>query len=724
MKNVQRFLFSSKTSNERKFCFARSSDDKAHLRPGTSEGFEKTRNVRILTLTNEGARQLPKYDWPERMMYQTPATHRILNKEGVEVDGKEKLISSGNKHIVIVRPKQIVDSSGTTWANETHRLRCLFPDDFEVKREVTISRELRCFTSRLQGDLYLFSDMSMAEDVGKVTSSPTCPNRNYEKKRVEHLIQRLQLAETDVEACSTQLQANEQQILHEIHLALSSTKEYMSVLQRKLDTSLLVTWNDYQELLHKCSEMLELLKSFHLPAVKPRWADFTDAGPGVGVSNFEVQFRDAELARIFSSDYRIRVHRARGDSGQNEAERTNSAIGDSVVDGATLNWEHFTRFEGLPEDEIAKLSLQEYDKLEEERMTKNAWRVAHQVAARIDDAPVHFEYIKCFVADKPNDGIFLNQEYLKEYSRCKSTQGKVAVPGLAYMQKIDTFRSSHYEYGELYMEYLRGDCGNTSCDKTRCNYCMNSEWTGPVMTRIPRPCPDESRLPDYHYKDVFDTPTDARRPPDDWQPRHHIKKKFAEGSLKLEDEEAINLFSKRFIVQEELVRAYLQHLINLERLKKLRKADKQQKKKQTEEKRFEECDWETLSRTGQAQKLLVHELDKYLKHFDLSLKGKKPDKVRRILVHICSKKQEDIASFAAQIPPPNAPDGADSESSAEETDSDEDIVIAYPASDTEAADAVSQELETLTEAAQLPRQTRSGRTITASHSRYKECFFY
>lgn len=114
VKNVQRFFFSDRSSNERKYCFARSSDDKAYLRPGTSEGFEKTRNVRILTLTNEGARQLPKYDWPERMMYQTPATHRILNKEGVEVDGKEKLISSGDKHIVIVRPKQIVDSSGTT----------------------------------------------------------------------------------------------------------------------------------------------------------------------------------------------------------------------------------------------------------------------------------------------------------------------------------------------------------------------------------------------------------------------------------------------------------------------------------------------------------------------------------------------------------------------------------------------------------------------------------
>ena len=53
----------------------------------------------------------------------------------------------------------------------------------------------------------------------------------------------------------------------------------------------------------------------------------TDAGAGVGVSNFEVRFRDAEIARIHNLDYKIRVHRACGDSGQNEAERTNSASG-------------------------------------------------------------------------------------------------------------------------------------------------------------------------------------------------------------------------------------------------------------------------------------------------------------------------------------------------------------------------------------------------------------
>ena len=47
----------------------------------------------------------------------------------------------------------------------------------------------------------------------------------------------------------------------------------------------------------------------------------------VGCSNVEVRFRDVEIARIHDSDRINRVHRARDDSGQNEAERSNAAIG-------------------------------------------------------------------------------------------------------------------------------------------------------------------------------------------------------------------------------------------------------------------------------------------------------------------------------------------------------------------------------------------------------------
>ena len=53
----------------------------------------------------------------------------------------------------------------------------------------------------------------------------------------------------------------------------------------------------------------------------------------------------AELARNHNSDYRVQC--SRGDSGQGETERTNSAISDGVVDGATLEWGKFKRFEDL-----------------------------------------------------------------------------------------------------------------------------------------------------------------------------------------------------------------------------------------------------------------------------------------------------------------------------------------------------------------------------------------
>ena len=111
------------------------------------------------------------------------------------------------------------------------------------------------------------------------------------------------------------------------------------------------------------------------------------------MTNTDVTFRDAEIAIIHNLDYRIRCHRSRGDSGQGEAERTNSAIGDALVDGATINWEHTKRFEGMSEDEIQSMSLKEYECYEEMRMQSNAWYVSKIIQERIQDAPVLNEYI-------------------------------------------------------------------------------------------------------------------------------------------------------------------------------------------------------------------------------------------------------------------------------------------------------------------------------------------
>ncbi|KAL9977063.1 hypothetical protein ACROYT_G014427 [Oculina patagonica] len=74
---------------------------------------------------------------------------------------------------------------------------------------------------------------------------------------------------------------------------------------------------------------LQLIDSYKLPPICDVF-DLTDAGPGVGVSNTHVRFRDAEIVRLHSSARKHRIHRARNDSGQNEADRTNAVIGSKV----------------------------------------------------------------------------------------------------------------------------------------------------------------------------------------------------------------------------------------------------------------------------------------------------------------------------------------------------------------------------------------------------------
>ena len=92
--NAKLFLFSSKyQAAASKYAIIHSKDDEAYVLSGTCKGFEKTRNVKILTLSdNCRARKLPLHDFPESKAYCTPAAHRILKKRTVEDEtGEEKL---------------------------------------------------------------------------------------------------------------------------------------------------------------------------------------------------------------------------------------------------------------------------------------------------------------------------------------------------------------------------------------------------------------------------------------------------------------------------------------------------------------------------------------------------------------------------------------------------------------------------------------------------------
>ena len=72
-------------------------------------------------------------------------------------------------------------------------------------------------------------------------------------------------------------------------------------------------------------------------------------------------FREVALSKIQCTDRRVRIHRARGDSGQNEAERTNVLIGDALVDGGSMKWEYFTPYDGLFEEQINDMAAKDLE---------------------------------------------------------------------------------------------------------------------------------------------------------------------------------------------------------------------------------------------------------------------------------------------------------------------------------------------------------------------------
>lgn len=137
------------------------------------------------------------------------------------------------------------------------------------------------------------------------------------------------------------------------------------------------------------------------------------------------------------------------------------------------------------------------------------------------------------------------------------------------MDLYSTKNTSRSIYQRLENICMKGDCTKRKNKRQPCPECKLNEWISPPMNRIPPPRPDETKLPDYHYKDVFESSsgTDAcHHPPDDWQPRHNIKKCFDDGTL-LGDDDAISSFSTIFIVEKELIKDHLQHLTTLERKK-------------------------------------------------------------------------------------------------------------------------------------------------------------
>lgn len=135
-----------------------------------------------------------------------------------------------------------------------------------------------------------------------------------------------------------------------------------------------------------------------------------------------------------------KIHRAPHDSGQNEAERSNAAIGEALVDGRALYWEYFQPIDLISEEELKTLTVEEIKELEGEVVERNAWRVAQDNVSRTDGKPGPAgDCMKAFVTNRKQQQFFFSTEYIQQYNAAKSETRKVKVPGHNYLKKLDDY---------------------------------------------------------------------------------------------------------------------------------------------------------------------------------------------------------------------------------------------------------------------------------------------
>ncbi|CAB3990802.1 Transient receptor potential cation channel subfamily A member 1 [Paramuricea clavata] len=307
-------------------------------------------------------------------------------------------------------------------------LIAMYPNDYEVdnsdiNNHPTYSTSLRKFFHAIKNYLQQFKHKTTAEDLNCVSGLTTeCKFAAYEEVRLKHLVEHITKSLLFFENCTL--------CNAERNLATSRFVPSVVSITDKTRQLIIVLQTDVEK---------EFLK---------RPTNLTDAGPGVAVSNGDVRVHDAEMAMFLGSDWRCRCHRDRRDSCQNEAERTNSALGDAIADGGTIEWEYYEQFHDLTDEQVQNLSLKEYTEHEEARMKKNAWKVAVNVKIRLDDAPVLKEFVKAHLTKPEDKQYFFNKDNLKQYLNAQSEE-KTSVPGHGYMETGKEFYDMHYQTGEL-----------------------------------------------------------------------------------------------------------------------------------------------------------------------------------------------------------------------------------------------------------------------------------
>ena len=483
----------------------------------------------------------------------------------------------------------------------------------------------------------------------KITNNMGCKHRQYELCRLKSLSQAVSRATDHFDFNQHLLNKNEEEDLKSYFKEVSVLKDQMICLKNNIENEQdkHSIWRCTDQLCAQIKLILKMIKN-HLPVFRPRVIELTDGGPRVSVGNHDIQFRLAERARIINADYLIRLHLASGDSSQNEVERCQSYLGDAICDGGSISWEYALPFEGISEDKLKEMSSEHLEESELMRMEYNAYKVCEEISSRIDGARGPGGYLKCYVSVKADELFFSDHEYLSNYI-ATSDRKKHFVLGGCYHKKLEDFIKLHCEKGEKYMEFLKFSCAKATDVTSPCNFCADNQWIGPPCDRVPRPVPNYELLPDYHYRHVSDTSlyTDngCPREPDDFQPRQKINQAFQFGTLSASDEDQLNSFCDKFIVEKSFVLKRLAHLQVQETFKSKRKEQRIAKAAEEDNKQYKDYNWFALVDNNKFGKTRVKILDKYLVEHSMRshLKLRKQEKVDLIKHHVLRRKLGMIA---------------------------------------------------------------------------------
>ena len=200
------------------------------------------------------------------------------------------------------------------------------------------------------------------------------------------------------------------------------------------------------------------------------------------------------------------------------------------------------------------MTLEEPEKSEHDRMKHNAFKVCDELTDRIIGAPAPDGFMKAYTSAPSEEMFFSDDDYVKEYLN-KSEQKRKDLPGANYFISYE-YVENHFELGEKYIQFVKFACRKSEI----CTFCPTHDWVGPPCETVPKPYPDYDAN-GLHYKSVFETPlqVDGKdRQVDDFQPTKHAKYHLKNG--KLSSDEDIKCFCTKFLVEEVILRKYLDHL--------------------------------------------------------------------------------------------------------------------------------------------------------------------